>query len=106
MNKHVLGPDCVPEFEMAQSWALRLAAMYAEIAKGIDDPSLQAILYSLTGDMYGHVRTLAVFHELIGFTEQHATSPHAEQSLSPGTERPKPQKGGEDNGKIHYLSSV
>ena len=106
MSKHVLGPDYVPEFESAHSLALRLAAIYAEIAEGIDDPSLQTILNSLTGDMYGHARTLAVFHELIGFTEQHATSPHAEQSSSPRTERLKPRKGGEENGKIHYLSSM
>ena len=85
MNKHPFGPDLAARLEMAQHWALKLAGVYAEIAKGIDNPSLQAIIHSLCGDVYGHVRTLAVFQTFTtGDSEQqHATPTRNEPCPTP-----------------------
>ncbi len=64
MNIKFFNPDLSSKLEIALDWELKLAGIYAEIAKEIPDPVLQSLIYSLSGDAYGHFRTLAIFQSL------------------------------------------
>lgn len=72
MKKHLFDPELVSKIQTALDWELKLAGLYAEIANEMPDQSLQSLIYTLSGDAYGHLRTLAVFQALVeGLSEQH-----------------------------------
>ncbi|NLJ75366.1 MAG: hypothetical protein GX331_10295 [Firmicutes bacterium] len=75
MNRHLLIPDLASKIEIAQECELKLAGIYADIAKNMTDPTLQSLIYSLSGDAYGHFRTLAIIQTLTESRDKRHTSP-------------------------------
>lgn len=82
MNRQLFIPDLASDIEVALDYELKLAGIYAKIARELTDPTLQSLIYSLSGDSYGHSRTLAIIQAL--------TKSLAEQHISPTTIHPYP----------------
>lgn len=75
MNKQFCVPDLASRIEIAQDYELKLTGIYAEIAKEITDPTLQSLIYSLSGDAYGHFRMLAIIKTLSESLDDQRNSP-------------------------------
>lgn len=73
MNENILAPDLASKIEIAQDTELKMAGLYADIANHISDPTLQTLIYSLSGDAYGHFRILATIQTFTGTQSLHHT---------------------------------
>ncbi|HBS92692.1 MAG TPA: hypothetical protein DG577_08810 [Firmicutes bacterium] len=66
MNNSVLSAELVDSISQALTDEILAIGRYAAIAKGIRDPGLRTLFYSIVGDKYGHARALALFLTLNG----------------------------------------
>ena len=66
MSNNFLSTELADSISQALTDEILAMGRYADIAKGIKDPDLRTLFYSIIGDKYGHARALVLFLTLNG----------------------------------------